>query len=76
MLEAQIQSLVKAWKWSESDRILHVLPLHHVHGIVNVGISSLVDLWIAFFLHEEMTHPHRFVGFVGSSLRLVVRGYL
>jgi malonyl-CoA/methylmalonyl-CoA synthetase len=35
-LEAQISSLTDAWGWSEDDRILHVLPLNHVHGIVNV----------------------------------------
>ena len=34
-LTAQITTLVKAWGWSREDRILHVLPLHHVHGLVN-----------------------------------------
>ncbi len=33
---AQIGSLIEAWAWSSDDRILLVLPLHHVHGIVNV----------------------------------------
>jgi malonyl-CoA/methylmalonyl-CoA synthetase len=40
-LAAQIASLVEAWEWSASDRILLVLPLHHVHGIVNVLCCSL-----------------------------------
>lgn len=35
-LAAQITTLVDAWGWASSDRILLVLPLHHVHGIVNV----------------------------------------
>lgn len=35
-LDAQITSLVTAWAWQPSDHILCVLPLHHVHGIVNV----------------------------------------
>jgi malonyl-CoA/methylmalonyl-CoA synthetase len=35
-LEAQITALVDAWGWTAADRILHVLPLNHVHGIVNV----------------------------------------
>jgi malonyl-CoA/methylmalonyl-CoA synthetase len=35
-IEAQIQSLVEAWEWSMDDRILLTLPLHHIHGIVNV----------------------------------------
>jgi malonyl-CoA/methylmalonyl-CoA synthetase len=33
---AQIESLVEAWEWSAQDRILLCLPLHHVHGIINV----------------------------------------
>lgn len=34
-LRAQTRALVDAWRWSARDHILHVLPLHHVHGIVN-----------------------------------------
>lgn len=40
-LGAQIESLVEAWGWTENDHILEVLPLHHVHGIVNVLLSAL-----------------------------------
>jgi malonyl-CoA/methylmalonyl-CoA synthetase len=40
-ITAQITSLVGAWKWSSSDHILCVLPLHHVHGIINVIGSAL-----------------------------------
>jgi malonyl-CoA/methylmalonyl-CoA synthetase len=36
---AQISSLVSAWGWSPADRLLLVLPLHHVHGIIN-GLGS------------------------------------
>jgi malonyl-CoA/methylmalonyl-CoA synthetase len=32
---AQISSLVEAWAWSPSDRLLLTLPMHHVHGIIN-----------------------------------------
>jgi malonyl-CoA/methylmalonyl-CoA synthetase len=32
---AQIASLVEAWGWTPRDRVLLVLPLHHVHGIIN-----------------------------------------
>lgn len=35
-IRAQIESLVAAWEWSQDDRTLLVLPLHHVHGIINV----------------------------------------
>jgi malonyl-CoA/methylmalonyl-CoA synthetase len=40
-IQAQITSLVTAWKWTASDRILHVLPLHHIHGIINVLSCAL-----------------------------------
>ena len=40
-ISAQIQSLVAAWEWQPSDQILHVLPLHHIHGIINALCCSL-----------------------------------
>jgi malonyl-CoA/methylmalonyl-CoA synthetase len=30
-----IRSLTVAWQYSDSDKILHFLPLHHLHGILN-----------------------------------------
>jgi malonyl-CoA/methylmalonyl-CoA synthetase len=39
--EAQVRSLVEAWGWTPSDHILLTLPLHHVHGIVNVLTCAL-----------------------------------
>lgn len=32
---SQVQSLISAWEWTSNDHILNVLPLHHVHGIIN-----------------------------------------
>lgn len=40
-LHAQITALIEAWGWTRDDRILLVLPLHHVHGIVNVVLCAL-----------------------------------
>ena len=40
-IQAQVTSLVSAWGWTSSDRILHVLPLHHIHGIINVLTCAL-----------------------------------
>ncbi|MBS96911.1 MAG: long-chain fatty acid--CoA ligase [Chloroflexi bacterium] len=40
-IKAQITTLVKSWQWTSSDHILNVLPLHHVHGIVNAMLCSL-----------------------------------
>ena len=41
IITSQISTLVDAWEWTADDRILHVLPLHHVHGIINaLGCSQ------------------------------------
>ena len=40
-IQAQVTSLISAWGWTSTDRILHVLPLHHIHGIVNVLTCAL-----------------------------------
>ena len=33
-LEANLDALARAWGLSEADRLLHVLPCHHLHGLV------------------------------------------
>ena len=40
-ITAQISTLVSSWEWAPSDHILCVLPLHHVHGIINVVSCAL-----------------------------------
>ena len=40
-IAAQIRTLVEAWEWRADDRILLCLPLHHVHGIINVVSCAL-----------------------------------
>ena len=40
-LRAQVTSLITAWEWTANDAVLLVLPLHHVHGIVNVLSCAL-----------------------------------
>ncbi len=40
-ITAQITSLVEAWEWLADDRIVLCLPLHHVHGIINVVSCAL-----------------------------------
>ncbi|XP_023280135.1 acyl-CoA synthetase family member 3, mitochondrial [Seriola lalandi dorsalis] len=42
-IQAMVQSLVSEWAWTRDDVILHTLPLHHVHGIVN---KLLCPLWV------------------------------
>lgn len=40
-IQAQIESLVRAWDWQPTDRIPLFLPLHHIHGIINVVCCAL-----------------------------------
>ncbi len=40
-IQAMITPLVTAWEWRRQDRILHVLPLHHAHGLVNALLCCL-----------------------------------
>jgi malonyl-CoA/methylmalonyl-CoA synthetase len=40
-IQAQITTLIDAWAWTPDDRTLLVLPLHHVHGIINVLACAL-----------------------------------
>ncbi|XP_039992951.1 malonate--CoA ligase ACSF3, mitochondrial isoform X3 [Xiphias gladius] len=42
-IQAMVQCLVSEWAWTREDVILHTLPLHHVHGIVN---KLLCPLWV------------------------------
>lgn len=41
-LYAQCAGLIEAWRWEPSDRIIHALPLHHIHGIVNAWLCAHV----------------------------------
>ena len=37
-LATGIDDMVDVWRWSEDDRVVLVLPLNHVHGLVNVTL--------------------------------------
>jgi malonyl-CoA/methylmalonyl-CoA synthetase len=40
-IAAQIKSITSAWQYAPTDHTLCVLPLHHVHGIINVVSATL-----------------------------------
>lgn len=40
-IESQISCLENAWQIRENDTILHTLPLHHVHGVINALLLPL-----------------------------------
>lgn len=49
-IEAQITSLTSSWEWSQNDHILNILPMHHVHGIINVLSCALWSGAVCEFL--------------------------
>jgi malonyl-CoA/methylmalonyl-CoA synthetase len=40
-LAATLAALEQAWGWRRDDRLLHVLPLHHTHGVVVALFGAL-----------------------------------
>ena len=55
-IQAQIESLVEAWRWQPDDTIPLFLPLHHIHGIINIQSCALwIGATIEPFPHFEMT---------------------
>ncbi len=39
----QAKCLIHAWKYEPSDHLIHVLPLHHIHGIINGLTATLLS---------------------------------
>lgn len=73
-LRAQAQAMIQVWDWSNQDSLLHVLPLHHVHGITNCLLTPLSiganvtmlekfdpeHVW-QYLLQKEETKPNLFM---------------
>ena len=58
-IQEQITTLVEAWGWQSEDWIPLFLPLHHIHGIVNVLSCALwsgarVDCFDSFDAHAVL----------------------
>lgn len=47
-IRAQITTLLDAWEWSAEDVIPLFLPLHHIHGIINILSCGL---WAGATVH-------------------------
>jgi len=47
-INAQITTLIEAWAWTQDDAIPLFLPLHHIHGIVNILSCGL---WAGATVH-------------------------
>jgi malonyl-CoA/methylmalonyl-CoA synthetase len=57
-LLSNTQTLVEAWGFTENDRLLHALPIFHVHGLfVAIGCALLSGAsmrWLASFNVDEV----------------------
>lgn len=64
VLTAQCQSLLQAWEYTPADHLLHVLPLHHIHGTVNAILTPLLaGSTVEFMFPFNPTHVwERFAG--------------
>ena len=40
-LYSQVSSMQNVWGWTQTDRTINVLPLHHIHGAINIMLTSL-----------------------------------
>jgi malonyl-CoA/methylmalonyl-CoA synthetase len=41
-LEANVRALIEAWRFTDGDVILHVLPIFHVHGLFVAGNIAML----------------------------------
>eukprot|EP00177_Eucheuma_denticulatum_P005256 GFKZ01009568.1.p1 GENE.GFKZ01009568.1~~GFKZ01009568.1.p1 ORF type:complete len:519 (+),score=69.48 GFKZ01009568.1:29-1558(+) len=84
MVSYQTSMLSRAWRWSAEDRILNVLPLHHIHGLVNVVLTALsvgaqIEMQPVFdakrvweaFLRDEGSAPTVFMAVPAVYRRLI-----
>lgn len=64
---AQVTTLINAWGWLSSDATMCVLPLHHVHGIINVVSCSLYAGATCYFI-ESFSAEEVFQWLLSGSL--------
>src|SRR6266545_198746 len=74
-LAAQVEALSQAWGWSGADRVLSVLPLHHVHGGINVfmAVPTIYVRLIAAY-QAAPADRRRAMSAAARGLRLMVSG--
>ena len=66
-LAATVSALEEAWRWRRDDRLLHVLPLHHTHGVV---VALLGALWAGAEVRFQPFDAARRVGAARGRDRL------
>ncbi len=62
-LRANLAAVYEAWAWTAADRVVHALPLYHVHGLL---LGTLGPLWRGGSSHHVgRFDPHQ----VGDAVR-------
>jgi malonyl-CoA/methylmalonyl-CoA synthetase len=51
-LVTNMTALEEAWEWTKRDRLLHVLPLFHVHGL-SVALQGSLYIGSTLIMHEK-----------------------
>ena len=69
-LGAMTGTLTQLWGWEAADRILHVLPLHHIHGLGNALMCPLLAGACVEF------HPGFSPSAVWAALQVSLAGHL
>ncbi len=69
-LAATCASLHEAWGWRRDDVMLHVLPLHHTHGVV---VALLGALWAGATVRFATFDAHRiWMSFADATVFMAV----
>ncbi|KAI8619250.1 hypothetical protein BC830DRAFT_1165495 [Chytriomyces sp. MP71] len=71
-VEAHVSSLLSAWHWSSKDKILLVLPLHHVHGVINVVTCALAAGATLEMAPEKLTPAQTWERFLSPEQNLTL----
>jgi malonyl-CoA/methylmalonyl-CoA synthetase len=72
-LAANLDALAEAWAWTPHDRLLHVLPVFHLHGL-GVALYGSLRVGSALVFHERFD-PERVLaeaGPAGATLLMAV----
>jgi fatty acid CoA ligase FadD36 len=61
---ADIDALAEAWQWTPEDRLVHGLPMYHVHGLV-LGLLGSLRIGNRF-VHTGKPKPDAYAAAAGS----------
>ncbi len=63
-IESCIDALADAWNWTAEDRLVHGLPLHHVHGLI-LGVLGALRVGCSF-QHTGRPNPEAYAAAAGT----------